>query len=93
MACWQPGHNRSNFLLEGFASAVLGLPLGVGQGNNRNLPAARCAVQWWATTTPTIILQMVTGQRAIDEIIMHFEPGIVVQGVVQSGVATSLRLI
>ncbi len=58
-------------LLEGVL-CMLGLPLGVGQGNNPTCQSAR-ALSMWAYNDPDYLLQMVTWAGRDDEIIMHFE--------------------
>ncbi|WP_280547669.1 hypothetical protein [Halomonas sp. 11-S5] len=58
-------------LLEGVL-CMLGLPLGVGQGNNPTCQSAR-ALSMWAYNDPDYLLQMVTWAARDDEIIMHFE--------------------
>src|SRR5690606_29271594 len=51
---------------------MLGLPLGVGQGNNPTCQSAR-ALSMWAYNDPDYLLQMVAWAARDDEIIMHFE--------------------
>lgn len=51
---------------------VLGLPLGVGQGNNPTCQAAR-AISMWAYNDPDYLLQMVAWAARDDEVVMHFE--------------------
>nr|WP_301011502.1 hypothetical protein [Halomonas sp.] len=58
-------------LIEGVL-CMLGLPLGVGQGNNPTCQSAR-ALSMWAYNDPDYLLQMVTWAARDDEIIMHFE--------------------
>ncbi|MFC3283411.1 hypothetical protein [Litchfieldella rifensis] len=58
-------------LLEGVL-CMLGLPLGVGQGNNPTCQSAR-ALSMWAYNDPDYLLQMVAWAARDDEIIMHFE--------------------
>ncbi|RDB43701.1 hypothetical protein DU490_05880 [Halomonas sp. DQ26W] len=58
-------------LLEGVL-CMLGLPLGVGQGNNPTCQSAR-ALSMWAYNDPDYMLQMVAWAARDDEIIMHFE--------------------
>ena len=58
-------------LLEGVL-CMLGLPLGVGQGNNPTCQSAR-AMSMWAYNDPDYLLQMVAWAARDDEIIMHFE--------------------
>ncbi|WP_189466487.1 hypothetical protein [Litchfieldella qijiaojingensis] len=59
------------WLLEGVL-CMLGLPLGVGQGNNPTCQSAR-ALSMWAYNDPDYLLQMVAWAARDDEIIMHFE--------------------
>ncbi len=58
-------------LLEGVL-CMLGLPLGVGQGNNPTCQSAR-ALSMWAYNDPDYLLQMVAWAARDDDIIMHFE--------------------
>lgn len=58
-------------LLEGVL-CILGLPLGVGQGNNPTCQSAR-ALSMWAYNDPDYLLQMVAWAARDDEVIMHFE--------------------
>ncbi|GEN22692.1 hypothetical protein [Halomonas cupida] len=58
-------------LMEGVL-CVLGLPLGIGQGNNPTCQSAR-ALSMWSFNDPDYLLQMVTWAARDDEIIMHFE--------------------
>lgn len=75
------------FLLEGVL-CMLGLPLGVGQGNNPTCQSAR-ALSMWAYNDPDYLLQMVTWAARDDEIIMHFEGQAISSQESLSGVATS----
>ena len=52
--------------------AMLGQPLGVGQGNNPTCQSAR-ALSMWAYNDPDYLLQMVVWAARDDEIILHFE--------------------
>lgn len=58
-------------LLAGVLS-VLGLPLGVGQGDNPTCQSAR-ALSMWAYNDPDYLLQVLVWAARDDEIIMHFE--------------------
>lgn len=78
------------FLLEGVL-CMLGLPLGVGQGNNPTCQSAR-ALSMWAYNDPDYLLQMVTWAARDDEIIMHFEGQAISSQDSLSGVATSLPI-
>ncbi|MGH8274320.1 MAG: hypothetical protein ACRES9_08755 [Gammaproteobacteria bacterium] len=51
---------------------VLGLPLGVGQGNNPTCQAAR-AISMWAYNDPDYLLQMIVWAARDDDLVMHFE--------------------
>lgn len=77
-------------LLEGVL-CMLGLPLGVGQGNNPTCQSAR-ALSMWAYNDPDYLLQMVTWAARDDEIIMHFEGMPLSSMASLSGVATALPL-
>tara|TARA_R110000823_G_scaffold171736_9_gene304206 strand:- start:46006 stop:48045 length:2040 start_codon:yes stop_codon:yes gene_type:complete len=58
-------------LLEGVL-LVLGLPLGIGQGNNPTCQSAR-AISIWSYGDPDYLLQIVASAARDDEIVMHFE--------------------
>jgi hypothetical protein len=75
-------------LLEGVL-CMLGLPLGVGQGNNPTCQSAR-ALSMWSYNDPDYLLQMVAWAARDDEIIMHFEGQAVSSRESRSGVATEL---
>ncbi|MCI0594120.1 hypothetical protein [Chromohalobacter sp.] len=77
-------------LLEGVL-CMLGLPLGVGQGNNPTCQSAR-ALSMWAYNDPDYLLQMVAWAARDDEIIMHFEGMPLSSMASLSGVATALPL-
>lgn len=65
------GVTAESRLVEGVL-CILGLPLGVGQGNNPTCQSAR-ALSMWAYNDPDYLLQMLTWAARDDEIIMHFE--------------------
>jgi len=77
-------------LLEGVL-CMLGLPLGVGQGNNPTCQSAR-ALSMWAYNDPDYLLQMVAWAARDDEIIMHFEGMPLSSMASLSGVAQSLPM-
>ncbi|MBB5858312.1 hypothetical protein ACFQ05_22080 [Amycolatopsis umgeniensis] len=58
-------------LLAGVLS-MLGLPLGVGQGDNPTCQSAR-ALSMWAYNDPDYLLQIVVWAARDDEVVMHFE--------------------
>jgi hypothetical protein len=76
------------FLLEGVL-CMLGLPLGVGQGNNPTCQSAR-ALSMWAYNDPDYLLQMLTWATRDDEIVMHFEGEAISSKESLGGVAESL---
>lgn len=59
------------WLLAGTLS-MLGLPLGVGQGDNPTCQAAR-ALSMWSYNDPDYLLQTIAWAARDDEIVMHFE--------------------
>lgn len=61
----------STRLLEGVL-LVLGLPLGVGQGNNPTCQSAR-AISIWSHIDPDHLLQIIASTARDDELVMHFE--------------------
>ncbi|NDL71541.1 hypothetical protein [Vreelandella alkaliphila] len=77
-------------LIEGVL-CMLGLPLGVGQGNNPTCQSAR-ALSMWAYNDPDYLLQMVTWAARDDEIIMHFEGQSISSMESVSGVASELPM-
>lgn len=77
-------------LLEG-VMCMLGLPLGVGQGNNPTCQSAR-ALSMWAYNDPDYLLQMVAWAARDDEIIMHFEGQPISSRESEGGVASLLPL-
>ncbi|SFU35812.1 hypothetical protein [Halomonas korlensis] len=77
-------------LVEGVL-CVLGLPLGVGQGNNPTCQSAR-ALSMWAYNDPDYLLQMVAWAARDDDIIMHFEGMPLSSMASLSGVATELPM-
>jgi len=70
---------------------MLGLPLGVGQGNNPTCQSAR-ALSMWAYNDPDYMLQMVVWAARDDEIIIHFEGQPISSRESVSGVAQELPL-
>ncbi len=77
-------------LLEGVL-CLLGLPLGVGQGNNPTCQSAR-ALSMWAYSDPDYLLQMVVWAARDDEIVMHFEGEAISSRESLGGVADTLHL-
>ena len=77
-------------LIEGVL-CMLGLPLGVGQGNNPTCQSAR-ALSMWAYNDPDYLLQMVTWAARDDEIIMHFDGQPISSNESISGVAAELPM-
>ncbi|MFI6025946.1 hypothetical protein [Amycolatopsis magusensis] len=69
--------------------SMLGLPLGVGQGDNPTCQSAR-ALSMWAYNDPDYLLQMVVWAARDDEITMHFEGQPISSKDSESGVATTL---
>lgn len=75
-------------LLSGVLS-MLGLPLGVGQGDNPTCQSAR-ALSMWAYNDPDYLLQVLVWAARDDEIIMHFEGQPISSRESEGGVATKL---
>jgi len=99
VSAWSQGRIRMAYgdavpprarLLEGVL-CMLGLPLGVGQGNNPTCQSAR-ALSMWAYNDPDYLLQMVAWAARDDEIIMHFEGMPLSSMASLSGVASNLPL-
>ena len=78
-------HSR---LLAGMLS-VLGLPLGVGQGDNPTCQSAR-ALSMWAYNDPDYLLQTLAWAARDDEVVMHFEGRPISSRDSAGGVATKL---
>lgn len=66
-----PAQDPHTWLLAGTLS-MLGLPLGVGQGDNPTCQAAR-ALSMWSYNDPDYLLQTIAWAARDDEIVMHFE--------------------
>jgi hypothetical protein len=77
-------------LLSGMLS-ILGLPLGVGPGDNPTCQSAR-ALSMWAYNDPDYLLQTVAWAARDDEIVMHFEGQPISSKEAGAGVATSLPM-
>ncbi|WP_237066759.1 hypothetical protein [Microbulbifer guangxiensis] len=54
------------------ALAILGQPLGIGQGNNPTCQSAR-AISMWAYNDPDYLLYLIQQAARFDEVVMHFE--------------------
>ncbi|MEU6561940.1 hypothetical protein [Nocardia nova] len=74
-------------LLSGVLS-MLGLPLGVGQGDNPTCQSAR-ALSMWAYNDPDYLLQIVACAARDDEVVMHFEGQAISSQATGSGVAAT----
>ena len=71
------------------ALSVLGLPLGIGQGDNPTCQSAR-ALSMWAYNDPDYLLQVLVSAARDDEIVMHFEGEAISSRESVGGVATTL---
>lgn len=69
--------------------SMLGLPFGVGQGDNPTCQSAR-ALSMWAYNDPDYLLHIVVWAARDDEIIMHFEGQPISSRDSLTGVATTL---
>ncbi|MDX1757755.1 MAG: hypothetical protein R3175_16990 [Marinobacter sp.] len=85
-----PSPSAEARLMEGVL-CMLGLPLGVGQGNNPTCQSAR-ALSMWAYNDPDYLLQMVAWAARDDEIIIHFEGQPISSRESVSGVAAEIAL-
>jgi hypothetical protein len=83
-----PGQAPLSWLLAGTLS-VLGLPLGIGQGDNPTCQSAR-ALSMWAYNDPDYLLQLIAWAARDDEIVMHFEGQRISSAEIGAGVATKL---
>jgi hypothetical protein len=80
------GHS---LLLAGVIS-VLGLPLGVSQGNNPTCQSAR-AISLWAQVDPGFLLELVMWAARDDEIDLHFEGDLIRSSELTEGLIESLH--
>ncbi|MDI3422655.1 hypothetical protein [Streptomyces luteolus] len=71
--------------------SMLGLPLGVGQGDNPTCQSAR-ALSMWAYNDPDYLLRVVVWAARDDEILMHFEGRPISSKDSVSGVTSTLPL-
>lgn len=85
-----PAPDARAWLLSGMLS-ILGLPLGVGQGDNPTCQSAR-ALSMWAYNDPDYLLQTLAWAARDDEIVMHFEGQRISSKESGAGVATKLPL-
>ncbi|WP_226363872.1 hypothetical protein [Pseudonocardia abyssalis] len=69
--------------------SMLGLPLGVGQGDNPTCQSAR-ALSMWAYNDPDYLLQVLVWAARDDEVILHFEGQPISSRESEGGVATTL---
>lgn len=76
-----------SWLLSGILS-MLGLPLGIGQGDNPTCQSAR-ALSMWAENDPDYLLEIVANAVRDDEVVAHFEGQRISSREVASGVAAS----
>lgn len=83
-----PSPEPRAWLMSGLLS-ILGLPLGVGQGDNPTCQSAR-ALSMWSYNDPDYLLQTLVWAARDDEIVMHFEGKAISSKDVESGVATTL---
>ncbi len=84
----QPGPEAR--LLEGVL-CILGLPLGVGQGNNPTCQSAR-AISMWSYNDPDYLLQLVVSAARDNEVIMHFEGQAISSRESAAGIAKELPM-
>jgi len=67
---------------------MLGLPLGVGQGDNPTCQSAR-ALSMWAHNDPDYLLHIVTCAARDDDVVMHFEGQRISSSEAAAGLATT----
>ncbi|WP_110669840.1 hypothetical protein [Salinicola halophilus] len=84
------GATPQAFLLSGVLG-MLGLPFGVGQGNNPTCQSAR-ALSMWAYNDPDYLLQMVAWAARDDEIVMSFEGSPISSTDTGAGLAANMTL-
>lgn len=85
-----PSPEPRAWLLSGVLS-ILGLPFGVGQGDNPTCQSAR-ALSMWAYNDPDYLLQTLVWAARDDEITMHFEGQPISSRDSESGIATTLPI-
>ena len=85
-----PSPEPRAWLMSGLLS-ILGLPLGVGQGDKPTCQSAR-ALSMWSYNDPDYLLQTLVWEARDDEIVMHFEGKAISSKDVESGVATTLPI-
>ncbi len=83
-----PPSGRS-LLLAGVIS-VLGMPLGVSQGNNPTCQSAR-AISLWAQCDPGFLLEMITWAARDNEIDLHFEGDLIRSSELTEGLIEDLH--
>ncbi|MDZ7669865.1 MAG: hypothetical protein U5Q16_10725 [Gammaproteobacteria bacterium] len=66
---------------------VLGLPLGVGQGNYPTCQSTR-AISMWAYNEPDVLLRIIAWAARDDEVVMRFEGSSISSSVLSAGLAT-----
>jgi hypothetical protein len=85
-----PEQDPHTWLLAGTLS-MLGLPLGIGQGDNPTCQSAR-ALSMWSYNDPDYLLQTIAWAARDDEIVMHFEGQRISSQETSAGVATKLPI-
>jgi len=71
--------------------ALLGQPLGVGQGNNPTCQSAR-AISMWSYNDPDYLLHLISQAARFDNIEMHFEGQPIASAELPSGLASGIPL-
>ncbi|MDX1654818.1 MAG: hypothetical protein R3310_06360 [Candidatus Competibacteraceae bacterium] len=71
--------------------AVLGQPLGIGQGNNPTCQSAR-AISLWSYNDPDYLLELIAQAARFDNILMHFEGRPIASAQLQAGLVRSMPL-
>lgn len=70
---------------------VLGLPLGVGQGNNPTCQSAR-AISMWSQSDPDFLLYLVSRAASEDSLTLHFEGQPIASTLLPPGLALTMPL-
>ncbi len=84
------GHEPGVYLMGGLISA-LGLPLGLGQGNNPACQSTR-ALSMWAYTDPAYLLQLVRWASRDNQVVMEFEGQALNSAYLRAGVVSHWNL-
>lgn len=89
-ATFGDAHPPRVYLLAGVI-ALLGQPLGIGQGNNPTCQSAR-ALSMWSYNDPDYLLHLIAQAARFDGILMHFEGKAIASAELPAGLARTVPL-